>query len=465
MAEGIKKISENVIVENRALVVTNSTVPDNDAISIGALQSNPLERGLKIKTSKGVYSNFDAAKILEDLSITTNLVANNCITQIKIAPSAVGHEQIEDDSVCEWKLKANSVTRDKIKNEEVIQGKLAVNSIINKNFTDNCITNPKIAENTIQNSKLEDYTITNKKIAQNTIINTCLADNSVSNSKINDNTIENNKYKDASIYGNKIANKAIKNAHLDINSVNSINILNGAVTGDKISDKSIYEKHIEDAQIIDRHIGQGAITETKIHDLAVSENKLKNKSVTMIKLGDDVIELIGDPVKYDKDNNVTLRKNLSVSGDIVANGTIKATKIYNAVFMDLAEAYVPAPDITFVPGDIVELREDGFVYKADSVSDNKTIVGVISNEYAQCFGATEDELATNQKVAVGMIGKVHVNVVGPVKIGEYIGACKDGIGVSKDLDLTLQPKHIIGKALESNDSHDPKKVLCLIFPN
>lgn len=185
----------------------------------------------------------------------------------------------------------------------------------------------------------------------------------------------------------------------------------------------------------------------------------------MIKLGDDVIELIGDPVKYDKDNNVTLRKNLSVSGDIVANGTIKATKIYNAVFMDLAEAYVPAPDVTFVPGDIVELREDGFVYKADSVNDSKVIVGVISNEYAQCFGATEEELTTNQKVAVGMIGKVHVNVVGPVKIGEYIGACKDGIGVSKDLDLTLQSKHIIGKALESNDSHDPKKVLCLIFPN
>ena len=133
--------------------------------------------------------------------------------------------------------------------------------------------------------------------------------------------------------------------------------------------------------------------------------------------------------------------------------------------MDLAEAYTPAPEETFVPGDIVELRENGFVYRASSITNNKVIVGVVSNEYAQCFGATEEDLATNQKVAVGMIGKVHVNVTGPVKIGEYIGVCKDGIGISKNLDLTLQQDQIIGKALETNNSHDPKKVLCLIFPN
>ena len=52
MADGIKKVSENVIVDRRALVITDPTVKDNDAISIGALQSNPSTRGLKIKTAK-----------------------------------------------------------------------------------------------------------------------------------------------------------------------------------------------------------------------------------------------------------------------------------------------------------------------------------------------------------------------------------------------------------------------------
>lgn len=37
MAEGIKKISENVIINNRALIVTSPSVADNTAISVGAI--------------------------------------------------------------------------------------------------------------------------------------------------------------------------------------------------------------------------------------------------------------------------------------------------------------------------------------------------------------------------------------------------------------------------------------------
>lgn len=465
MAQGIKKISENVTVANRALVITSPSVADNDAISIGALQSDPSQRGLKLKTSKGVYSNFDAAKILEPLSITNGLLKNQCVTKTKIDNKAVGTSQLEDGAVTEIKLATDSVTRNKIKNGEVIQGKLATNAVINTNLNNLCVTNAKIADNTIQNGKLYDYTITNKKIAQGTINEGCLASNAVTNVKIANDTIENSKYKKYSIHGDKIANKAIKNTHLDVNSVNTNNILNGAVNKDKIGANQVLSSHIAELQITSKHIYQGSVTETKIYDGAVTTKKIKDKNVGISKLSDEVLNLIGDPVQYDKDNNVQIRKNLNVKGNIVADGTIKASKIYNAVFMDLAEAYIPAPTAHFVPGDIVEIREDGLAYKADSVSKNKTIVGVVSNEYAQCFGATEEELENNEKIAVGMIGKVHVNVTGPVKIGEYIGACKDGIGVSNSIDLTLSNKHIIGKALETNLSNEPKKVLCLIFPN
>lgn len=469
MADGIKKISENVIVENRALVVTNPLVPDNDAISIGALQSNPSTKGLKIKTSKGVYSLLDAAQLLAPLSIVNSLLGPQCITTDKIALGAVGHDQLADDSICEWKLKSNCVTRDKIKNEEVIQGKLATNAVITKNLIDNCVTNPKIANNTIENSKLLNKTILNTKIADGTIIESLLASNSVTENKIKNLSVTYNKLKDRSVYGNKIGLAAIKNEHLAENAVNTTNILNGAVTKLKLANNCIVSSHINSAQILTEHLFNGSVTKDKLHDDSVSTSKIINKSITKDKLADDVLSYIGDPVQYDKDNNVELRptSNLKVAGNIESGGTITAKKIYNAVFMDIAEAYTPAPEETLIPGDIVELREDGFVHKADSIRKDEpsVVVGVISNEYAACYGATKEDLQTSQKVAVGMIGKVHVNVVGPVKIGDYIGVCKDGIGISKDLDLTLQPNHIIGKALESNKSHDPKKVLCLIFPN
>ena len=116
MAEGIKKISENVTVANRALVITSPTVPDNNAISIGALQSDPTKKGLKLKTSKGVYSSFDAEQILAPLSISTNLLANLCVTEAKIANNSVSYNKLQDNSVGEIKLRDNSVTRNKIKN-------------------------------------------------------------------------------------------------------------------------------------------------------------------------------------------------------------------------------------------------------------------------------------------------------------------------------------------------------------
>lgn len=465
MAEGIKKISENVTVANRALVITNPSVTDNDAISIGALQSNPTDRGLKLKTSKGVYSYFNAINLIEPYSIKNILLADKCITKPKMDVNSVGTDQLEANAVTEVKIKNDSVTRNKIKNGEIVQGKLSIDAVINANLTKNCVTNVKIQDNTIENSKLFDHTITNAKIALGTINANCLSKDAVTNAKILDNTIENSKYKNYSIYGNKIANGAIKNVHLDANCVNKVNILNGSVDGNKIAPNSINEHHIADEQITMRCIYPFSVTEGKIHDDAVTTNKIRNKNVNISKLADDVLNLIGDPVKYDSNNDVLLRRHLNVSGNIFANGDIKATRIYNSVFMDLAEAYTPAPEETLVPGDIVELREDGYLYKANSIKGDKTIVGVISDEYAQCFGADTEELLSGEKVAVGMIGKVHVNVVGPVKIGDRIGACKNGVGVSKNIDLSLSDDYIIGKALESNDSHEPKKVLCLIFPN
>lgn len=469
MADGIKKISENVIVENRALVITNPLLPDNDAISIGALQSNPGTKGLRIKTGKGAYSLLDAAELLMPLSIVNKLLGPLSVTSDKIARGAVGTEQLADNSISEAKLKANCVTRDKIKNEEVIQGKLAVNSVITKNLSDNCVNNSKIASNTIENSKLLNKTILNNKIADGTIIESLLAANSVTEHKIKNLSVTYDKLRDRSVYGNKIGLAAVKNEHLSENAVNTHNILNGAITHAKLTDNSVLSNNVGDAQIFTNHLFNGAVTKDKLHDNSVSTSKVMNRSITKDKLADNVLNYIGDPVQYDRNHNVTLRpsSNLNVPCDIWAGGIITARKIYNAVFMDIAEAYIPAPDEILIPGDIVELREDGYIYKADLVRKNEpgVVVGVVSNEYAVCYGATEEELKAYEKVAVGMIGKVHVNVTGPVKIGDYIGVCKDGIGISKDLDWTLKSNHIIGKALESNDSHDPKKVLCLIFPN
>ena len=122
------------------------------------------------------------------------------------------------------------------------------------------------------------------------------------------------------------------------------------------------------------------------------------------------------------------------------------------------EGYEPGEIL--IPGEVVEIREDGKVYKASILSES--CVGVVSDEYAECFGASEAELVIGKKVAVGLIGKVHVRVIGPVKIGQRLVSIGKGFAGACD---NADSKYIIGKALESSNHDAEHKVLCLIYPN
>jgi hypothetical protein len=94
-------------------------------------------------------------------------------------------------------------------------------------------------------------------------------------------------------------------------------------------------------------------------------------------------------------------------------------------YQDLAEAYIPGEDLD--PGDIVAMHEDGKVYLANSL-DN-CVVGVVSEDYANCFGATKQELFEGSKIAIGLIGKVLVKVKGPIKIGQQVAVSLSDPGI------------------------------------
>lgn len=465
MADGIKKISENVIADKRALVITDPLVRDNDAISIGALQSNPSTKGLKLKTAKNTYSLFDAAQVIIPGTITTELLIDKCVTNIKLGDKAVTEIKIDDNAISERTIIDLNVTENKIGNSAVTELKIKDSAVTTKHYRDLSIINSKIANNTIENTKLLDKTITNIKIADGTIINSLLAPNSVGEYNIIESSIKNSHLKDGSVYGDKIKNAAIKNIHLDVNCVNSQNILNGAIISNKIADKQISGNHIINGCIESIHLANQSVTKDKLATNSVSTVAIVDKSVNKNKLADDVIQLIGDPVKYDTNNNVTLRKDLAVNGSVNIVGNLTAKKVYNAVFMDIAEAYIPGEELE--PGDIVQMGSDGKVYKSDLFSN--CIVGVVSDQYAVCYGATEEDLEEGIKVAVGLIGKVPVKVKGYACIGQYITLSNiDGVGYATN----SKQDRIVGKVLENVDLEDYSKnpdaireVLCLIYPN
>ena len=125
-------------------------------------------------------------------------------------------------------------------------------------------------------------------------------------------------------------------------------------------------------------------------------------------------------------------------------------------YADLAEGYVPGEELQ--PGDIVEYREDGKVYKAE-YNVPGVVVGIVSDEYAACYGATEEEIKSGEKVAVGLVGRLHVNVTGPTVIGQDIMVSYRDKGLGEAL---FGFGHKIGKVLETTEEKGIHKVLCLI---
>ena len=179
---------------------------------------------------------------------------------------------------------------------------------------------------------------------------------------------------------------------------------------------------------------------------------------------------------YDSNGNVTMLMESASScsvkigsedadGKSMANGSlrvygdIRADRVYNMAYADLAEGYIPGEDLE--PGDIVEIREDGKVYKAYSNGLPAVIVGVVSDEYAACYGASKEELEEGSKVAVALIGKVHVKIKGPIRIGEPVKINNiPGVGLPWSNNNI-----VVGKALETVEGDGMHKVLCLIKPS
>ena len=462
MAEGIKKISENVIINNRALTVTNPSVADNTAISIGAIWTDPTNKSLKLKVGANSFSLLDASKSLIAGSVNSNLLADKCVTTLKLADKAVTEPKLGDAAVSNRTIANSAVTESKIGSSAVTSGKIKDANILTKHYADLSVTNAKIANKTITGDKIADNAINNLNINDNAIVARNIANKALIERHYGDKSISNRALQDNSVYGAKIKNAGVTSIHLADNSVVSRTIANGAVTKLKIADNSIFNSHLSDSCVGSTNIALNAVLSKHISDNALTTSKYANKSITKAKLADDVVALIGDPVVYDENNNVTLRNDLKVSGNVNVVGTLTAEKVFNSVFMDLAEAYEPNPEEIFNPGDIVQVNEDGKLTRATSTS-HFPIVGIVSDEYAACYGATEDELLLGDKVPVGLIGKIHVNVIGPVKLGDKIALIKDGMGASCSSNNLLED-NIIGKALESNDDVNLKKVLCLVYP-
>ena len=418
MALGIKKITESVIEDGRSLVTIGDYTPprylgtsddiidrikDNNAIDNGALfTATTIDRVgnqagvIRMKVGLDQQARIDAEKSLSFGSISADLIADKTITNSKIANSAIDTQHIKDKSVTASKL---------------------ANGIINSNL-------------------LQDHSILNRHLN---------APNAADNAR----TVWEHNIKDGSITTSKLANNAVTSIKIADSAVNASNIKDGAVSFNKLStDLQTRIKNLEQ-EVVNLNNSISKITNSTNSVLNNLEQAMKDLEASLKNQIASELEKFKNQYQLNKvvvhDGARSVGKNYGGTEliNLHCTGDIQGRRVYYMTYQDLAEAYMPGEFLR--PGDIVAMKEDGLVYKAEST--DSCIVGVISNEFANCLGATIDEINNGWKVAVGTIGKVHVKVKGPVKLGQQINVSLSEPGIG----YATNAIHGIGKALETID--------------
>jgi len=199
----------------------------------------------------------------------------------------------------------------------------------------------------------------------------------------------------------------------------------------------------------------GSVTATSFVGNASSASKLK--TARTISLTQDA----SGSVNFDGSSNVSLTTSVNkvrgvnfYTGTTNPTGTTRlnmdgyfyATRVYNAVYNDLAE-FMPAEDTNCYAGDVLFWNKKGV--RKTTKRAQQDVVGVYSDTFGFALGADNKE----GKIPIAITGRVQVFVQGKIKKGQELVSYKDGKAVKANIfERIFKRNAIIGKALETTKS-------------
>jgi len=138
------------------------------------------------------------------------------------------------------------------------------------------------------------------------------------------------------------------------------------------------------------------------------------------------------------------------------NGYFYATRVYNAVYNDIAEFMPKAEDCHATIGYVMVQTENGLMPSYQRA--DKRAVGVFSDTFGYALGASN----MDKKVPIALIGRVKVWVAEPVEIGDYLVSAENGFAAKATAEEMKDPTVIIGKALQNKKDSNPELIEILV---
>lgn len=461
--EGVKKIFEGVIKEGRSLVINDLDL-NTDMVPNGTLFVDANTSKMKVKKNNYVES-----------ILPTDIFDPEVMTDAVIQKGSVNGNRIRQRTITRDRIQSETLTGSEIENNSVPGSKITSGAIENRHVRSNSIDQHQLINNAVTSEKIRELSINASHISQSAVASAHIKEANILNKHLESEVITSDKIKPKNILSTHIKEHAIFAEHIGDGQIKEMQIADGAVSNIKIAQSSISRDKIQSSAIDGSKIAPGSILTNAIVDGQVSFDKLHYTVKNRIDSSLDVIGGVGKLSTLNASVSVitkdlaasgnttlsalTCNNNATVKGALHVNGNITTdSKVYRVAFNDIAEAYIPGEKLE--AGDVVQIEEDGKIYKSDFMSN--AIVGVISDCYGDCFGASAREIEDGTKVPVGLIGKVPVKVFGPIKIGTKIVAGDNGIAYPA---LDGNTYDAIGKAIESSDHAGINRVLCLIYPN
>ena len=458
MADGVKKINEWIMKEGRVIGITKDISASK--FEGGTFFVHPNEGTLKYNkvdnTGNKSWQKFLPIKIFDDLTIKRSLIDNKAINESKLDDNAVTTAKIKDNSITAPKLRASSVTTEKIADLNVTTSKIEELAITTNKIRDNAVTTPKIKNLAVTSDKIANLNVTNNHIAEGTIKNSKLFNKTITNAKIEDLTIITSLLRDRAVTSVKIAQDNVLSEHIANLNIETDHIKNRNVTGIKIATNTLKDEHMIENSIDANKLLNGSITNSKYEDLSISGGKIQNTIIDITKLENNLKSLIVEAVRVEATNNTaTVKGNLKVNGNIDATGNITGVKVFNPVFADIAEAYIPTEEMEV--GQAVCLSLEGGL-KVEPLTENNMnrFLGFVSDQYAACYGATPEQIESKELIAVALTGRIPVKLDTTNKhavIGAYIGI-ENGVVVPLP-EITkyyYRPISSIGKLIDIIDN-------------
>lgn len=467
MAYGVRKVNEFIIRDGRALILTQNIATGSsqeqwDSLADGTIYLNPETGNLQYKKKDNpikTWSRLLPENIFDEKSIHGVLLADNTITTSKYGKLSINQDALQKDCIDSSNIMEGGLTNKNFLQNSISGNKLEEASVNGAKVINNTLDGIKICDSSLDaNIKIKRNSITSRCYGLESIINEALAKKSIKGENIADNTIVNENYGKNSIDDSILKDSTLTNRVLAENCIEEKNIQRSSISNLLIKDKAVNTPKIDDNAITSIKISEQAVGSRAIADEAIKTKHIKKREVTAECLEESVQETLREAIVL-KDGKARIAGTLQVDKDIVSSSdkvySITGFKVYNPIFADFAEGFVAAEPLE--AGDIVEIDKHTCVRKASRFS--KRIIGVVSEEYGICLGASEKEIESGAKVAIGMLGKIHITIIGKVDAGDFIVSCGDGIGYATKKYVSGA---IVGKALEDKNNFKIGKVLCLV---